>query len=252
MSKDLDLQINAPAPALKIYSAIPAIMAELDPIAKDSRNTQQGFNYRSIDAIYNVLVILLAKHKVFTTVNIVHKEFAERKTNSGGTMIHVRCNFEIYFHAEDGSWVRTTIPSEGMDSGDKATNKAISFAHKYAMLTTFSIPTKDMQEGDAISPEPSAPANQSRPPNVAVNATVKDPGDYTFTFGKYKGKKIREVSLENSINYAKWLMKDPNYGNKKYAVDLVNAIKAWDVANKEIVPEAEPPMEGFDPNEQMP
>src|SRR5690606_11320769 len=45
------------------------------------------------------------------------------------------------------------IPAEGLDSGDKATNKALSAALKYALIQTFSIPTEDMAEGDAESPE---------------------------------------------------------------------------------------------------
>ena len=46
--------------------------------------------------------------------------------------------------AEDGSKHTIRTFGEAMDSGDKATNKAMSAAYKYAAMQAFSIPT----EGD--------------------------------------------------------------------------------------------------------
>jgi hypothetical protein len=61
---------------------------------------------------------------------------------------------EYDFFAEDGSKVTIgPIPAEGLDSGDKATNKALSAALKYALIQTFSVPTEDMAEADLESPE---------------------------------------------------------------------------------------------------
>ena len=61
---------------------------------------------------------------------------------------------EYDFFAEDGSKVTVgPIPAEGLDSGDKATNKALSAALKYALIQTFSVPTEDMAEADLESPE---------------------------------------------------------------------------------------------------
>ena len=45
-----------------------------------------------------------------------------------------------------------------MDSGDKATNKAMSAAFKYACFQTFCIPTEEMKDPDAETPPPSEPA----------------------------------------------------------------------------------------------
>ena len=45
-----------------------------------------------------------------------------------------------------------------MDSGDKASNKAMSSAFKYACFQTFCIPTEEMKDPDAETPPPSKPA----------------------------------------------------------------------------------------------
>jgi hypothetical protein len=67
---------------------------------------------------------------------------------------HVSIMMEYDFYAEDGSKVTVgPVPAEGLDSGDKATNKALSAALKYALIQTFSIPTEDMAEADFETPE---------------------------------------------------------------------------------------------------
>jgi hypothetical protein len=77
-----------------------------------------------------------------------------RSNGKAGVDKHVSIMMEYDFWAEDGSKVTVgPIPAEGVDSGDKATNKALSAALKYALIQTFSIPTEDMAEADLDSPE---------------------------------------------------------------------------------------------------
>ena len=51
-----------------------------------------------------------------------------------------------------------------MDSGDKATNKAMSAAYKYAMFQTFCIPVEGTPDADGDSHEVKAKANGSSKP----------------------------------------------------------------------------------------
>jgi hypothetical protein len=85
-----------------------------------------------------------------------HNEIKEVVRSSGKTGLdkHVTIMMEYDFYAEDGSKVTVgPIPAEGLDSGDKATNKALSAALKYALIQTFSVPTEDMAEADLETPE---------------------------------------------------------------------------------------------------
>ena len=69
-------------------------------------------------------------------------------------MHYVTCKIKFTFYAEDGSFVESTIVGEAMDTGDKATNKAMAIAYKYACFQVFCIPTADMvDDPDAESPE---------------------------------------------------------------------------------------------------
>ena len=51
------------------------------------------------------------------------------------------------------SFVTTTVYGTAMDSGDKADNKCMSIALKYALLQTFLIPTEDMIDPDSETHE---------------------------------------------------------------------------------------------------
>ena len=105
---------------------------------------------------------MLFRSKVFMAPRCVHEQhdIKEVVRSSGKTGLDkfVSIQMEYDFFAEDGSKVTVgPIPAEGLDSGDKATNKALSAALKYALIQTFSVPTEDMEEGDATSPEISKP-----------------------------------------------------------------------------------------------
>ncbi len=141
-------EVNAP----QINAAILAVMKEVGAIAKTEKNKQQGFDYRGIDRVYNRLHPLMIEHGIFTTSKILETERHERQTKAGGTMSIVVLRVEYTFRAEDGSSVTTEVQGEGMDVADKASNKAMAVAHKYALFQIFMIPTEEMIDPDSESP----------------------------------------------------------------------------------------------------
>lgn len=118
-------------------------------IAKDGLNREQNFRYRSLDSVLNVAGPIMAKHGVTMTIEVVSRDTSEsRATKSGGSLKFVVLDCIFRFRWRDQERMARTI-GEAMDSGDKATNKAMAFATKYALLTTFSIPVVGADEGDA-------------------------------------------------------------------------------------------------------
>ena len=132
----------------KIYSAMAGVMGDMVAIAKDKRNQQQGFSYRGIDDAYNALQPIMAKHGVFNTPEVLEK-WREERTNAKGTILAFTVlRMKYTFWADDGSSVSCIVEGEGMDSGDKSSNKAMAIAHKYALIQTFCVPT-EMDDPDA-------------------------------------------------------------------------------------------------------
>lgn len=138
---------------MKVYKAINAVQAELSSvgITKDRRNMQgSGYNFRGIDDVYNAIAPLLAKHSLCILPRVLTRECVERASKSGGALFYVTVEVEFDFvSADDGSKHTVKTFGEAMDSGDKATNKAMSAAYKYAAFQAFSIPTESDNDADA-------------------------------------------------------------------------------------------------------
>lgn len=151
----------------KIYEAISNVMAEIGAIGKEKKNQQQGFMYRGIDDVMNALQPALVKHKVFIAPEVISEQREERTTQKGGILFYTRLEIIFRFYTVDGSFVETKVIGEAMDSGDKATNKAMSIGYKYACFQVFCIPTEEMKDPDAEIHEP-APKNtkQSKATNT--------------------------------------------------------------------------------------
>lgn len=131
---------------MEVYKSINAVQDELAQIgiSKSSKNLQQGFMFRGIDAVYNTISPLLAKHKLLILPRCLTRESTERQTAKGGILFYVTVQAEFDFvSAIDGSKHTVSMFGEAMDSGDKATNKAMSIAYKYAAFQAFCIPTEE-------------------------------------------------------------------------------------------------------------
>lgn len=132
-----------------IYESICGVMTDIGAVGKDSRNEQQKFMFRGIDAVMNALSPVLLKNKVFIVPTILEQTREERTNKNGTTLIYSICKVQYTFYAEDGSFIESVVIGEGMDTGDKATNKAMSIAFKYACFQVFCIPTEEMVDPDA-------------------------------------------------------------------------------------------------------
>lgn len=137
---------------MNIFESITNIISEIPAIGKTKENIQQKFKYRGIDDVMNAMQPLLAKYKVFIVPEVLEQTREERQTQKGGTLIYSICKIQYTFYAEDGSHVSAITIGEGMDSGDKATNKAMAIAMKYALFQVFCIPTDEMKDPDEETP----------------------------------------------------------------------------------------------------
>ena len=108
-------------------------------------------------------ITTMIKHKIFCTPEVMEQFREERTTAKGGSLIYSICKMRYRFYTMDGSYVDAIVVGEGMDSGDKATNKAMAAAFKYACFQTFCIPTEHlMDDPDAETPDASRKSNPSQ------------------------------------------------------------------------------------------
>jgi len=139
--------------AEQIYSLIAQAMKKIGAIGKDSAATNYSgklmYKFRGIDAVYNALNPVMADLGLFIIPEVIEQTREERQSTNGGNLIYSILKVKFTMFAPDGSSVSGITLGEGMDSGDKASNKAMSAAMKYFAFQTFMIPTEDQVDPDA-------------------------------------------------------------------------------------------------------
>lgn len=171
-----------------VYQAITAITGELAKvgIGKSRRNTQQGFNFRGIDDVYDALARQLSEHKLTIIPQVIDRQMTERPTQNGGTLFFtvVTVNYDLV-SAVDGSKHSARIIGEAMDSSDKSTNKAMSAAYKYLAFQLFCIPIEGHDADE--EPEESKAALQTWSDDAWAKALP------TIKKGLAKGKSVDDA-----------------------------------------------------------
>lgn len=122
-----------------IIQTLVKVMGELGPVAKDKTNAHFRYEYRSHAGLMKKLQPLLVKHGLLMYPSNVEVVLAERE--------HVieKTTFVI---SDGENSVEVVGLGEGFDKGDKASYKAQTGAHKYALNGLFSIPDEADAEGD--------------------------------------------------------------------------------------------------------
>jgi hypothetical protein len=157
--------------AAHVYVAISAVTLAMSKagISKSKNNATQGYKFRGIDEVYNALSSVLADNKLCVLPRVLSREAVERQSGNGKPLYYVAVEVEFdLVSAIDGSKHVIRTIGEAMDSADKATNKAMSAAMKYACLMAFQIPTEGDNDADAHTPEPAA---RKAPPASAPQLT---------------------------------------------------------------------------------
>ena len=162
-----------------IYGLISQAMRKVGAIGKDSVNQQQKYKFRGIDAVYNALNPVMSELGLFVCPEILEHRREERLTNNGTVLKYSILTIKYTMYAPDGSNVSCVVVGEGMDSGDKASNKAMSVALKYACFQLLMIPTEEMIDPDGethtVTSKAQTPAAPKQAASVKVETVAKVP-----------------------------------------------------------------------------
>lgn len=158
---------------MKILTQLVKVMNEVGTIAKTRKQGDLKYAYRGIDDVVAVVQPLFAEHGIVMCSRVTNAERDQFTNKNGGQMVNVRLTVEHDFWcAEDGSKVTCVTVGEAMDNSDKASNKAMTAAEKYALTQTLKIPTHEA-ERDVEHANHQYPSTQSaaqpkahQPPNA--------------------------------------------------------------------------------------
>lgn len=135
-----------------VQQAIAQVIAEMPAVGKDQRNEQQNFSYRGIDDVLAALKPCVGRAGVVIVPTVEHRETSERPTRSGGILFVVTLGIRYRIYGPAGDFLEAFVWGEGTDSGDKATQKAMTGAYKYLLFELFCV--AGQAEGDADATHP--------------------------------------------------------------------------------------------------
>ena len=153
-----------------VHQAWAAVMADCRKLGKDERNPDQGFMYRGIDGVMNLVGPVLRDHGVAvipTQCEATHRDVRTSRDKPAREAT-VMVTFTVYGPAGDS--FTGQAPGESMDMGDKGTPKAMSVALRTFLLQALCLPTQDTDpDAQTFERAPEPPD-----PKVELNAAKRE------------------------------------------------------------------------------
>jgi hypothetical protein len=147
-------------------ASLAAVLADLPIIPKGGTAPQAmgGYAFRRVEDITGALKPLLAKYRIICVPTVLERIETERTTSSNKILFVVDLLIEFRFQGRDDDGVIARVWGQGTDSGDKATQKAVTSALK-SMLTVLFCITDAGDDAELHNVDDSQPSN--RPAAVA-------------------------------------------------------------------------------------
>lgn len=178
-------------PVPTVHEALLSVMADVRAVGKDDYNQQQKFKFRGVDAVVNAVAPALRKHGVICFPRVTDLRVSARPAKSGGQLNVVHVTVEYTFIGPSGDSITGSTSAEAMDSGDKATAKAMSVAYRTWWLQALCLPTDEpdpdhdiYETGNAVSGDVLPPEYQPPTNNPPQNQSDwKDEWNHARSFG---------------------------------------------------------------------
>lgn len=148
-----DVEVSIDPEQVPVHVAFNRVKSEIGAVGKNRRNEAQGYSFRSIEDFIDAASPVLARHGVIMLPRITeHRLYHFERVNSNNrastsTVATVSVEWIVLGPMGDQLPTFCTV-GEGADTADKATNKAMSAAFKYALSESMCIPLH-LDDGDS-------------------------------------------------------------------------------------------------------
>lgn len=141
-----------------IYEKMSAITNELGVVAKNLNvDIGKGKSYKAVQEkdVLDAVKPIEAKYRVYSYPKereIIDNGILEKETQYGTTRnlyLRVKTTYEFVNLDNPSEKITMTSYADGIDSGDKATGKAMTYSDKYSLLKAYKIATGDDPDKEA-------------------------------------------------------------------------------------------------------
>lgn len=158
---------------MNIYEAINKSITEMPSVGKDSKNTTQGWSFRSIDAIIDHTKKIIAANGICIFPKLLKKEVRVDMIDKKGYVQRLTtANLEIEYKLVskfDSSFETVILCGESQDYADKAVGQAETFAFKSMLSKVFILGFEedpDLKTTDTSSQKAEPKKNESKTPET--------------------------------------------------------------------------------------
>lgn len=163
LDKALPRELNRSAEIGELAAAMAKALSYVESVKPAGHNTFHHYHYVTIGQVSELARDAFSRAELgfFPTVKNVHVDRQQYPDDNGRSKMQTYCLVELEFMFVYGEqWLKTAWRGEGVDSGDKAYNKAYSAALKQGLMKTLLI--GDEEDGDGQSPQRAATAPRQK------------------------------------------------------------------------------------------
>ena len=165
------ITMEAPATVTAVQSLV-GVIAAVQPVGKNSRNEEEGYNYRSVDDIINAVHPALRQVGGFILGQEM-EQVASTVERNGQTLTTVRLKVMYEWHGTDGGDpIASLISSEATSDSDGATGKAWSVAYRTYLVQVLCLPSVPGDQESELKAKQSDRKPVDDVPGVAADITT--------------------------------------------------------------------------------
>lgn len=137
------------AEAPPVHVAWRRVMEQVQAVGKTGHNKQQDYNFRGVDAVVNAVGPACRTHGVVVMPSLKRIEYLDVEVGKNRTLmtsVRVEVRYaivgplgDVFTDPTDPDFGK--VAAEAMDSGDKATSKAMSVAERTFLIQALMLPT---------------------------------------------------------------------------------------------------------------
>lgn len=204
---------------MNLYEKLLAITSEIDTVAKNLTVQQtKTSSYKAVSErdILDAVKPIEAKYKIYSYPckrEILESNMLETESTYNGNttkkttfMTRMETCYRFVNTENPEEYIDTTVFSEGIDTQDKGSGKAMTYADKYALMKAYKISTGD--DPDQTASEPVDYKKESQKRTVITENQLKVINSYSeatinWILTKYDVSDIKNLSREQATGIIK-------------------------------------------------
>lgn len=200
---------------MNIYEKIAKVIEEMEVVAKGLKveiNKTRSYNAVSERDILDAVKPLETKYRIYSypvkrtitdrDVLIKESEYNGNITKTNTLFMRIDTIYRFVNIDKPEEYIETIVYGDGLDTGDKAPGKAMTYADKYALMKTYKISTGDDPDKEA-SPEKGYTTEEDDLKNK-----IKSYGQKASDILKEKGVKLSSLNKKELKELLETLQND--------------------------------------------